>query len=64
MSKIEKPEIVADEHLEFLDELRLEGRVNMFGANPYIMNEFNVEISDSRAILKYWMFTFSDRHSA
>ena len=62
MTKKEKPEIVTNAHLEFLDELRVEGVVNMFGANPYIMDEFDVEISDSRDILGYWMDTYSDRH--
>ena len=63
-NKRARPEFVKEEHLEFLDELRVEGVVNMFGANPYIMNEFDIEINESRQILSYWMDSYSDRHPA
>ena len=60
----EKPEMMTEEHLEFLDELRESGETNMFGATPYLTDDFP-ELSkwDARAILSYWMRTFSDRHA-
>ena len=57
-----KPEIVTEEHLVYLDELRESGETNMFGAAPYVANEFSLPSKDARTILAYWMETFSQRH--
>lgn len=60
---VERPEIVEDEHLEFLDVLRDTGVTNMFGAAPYLRREFRgLKEKESHEILKYWMHTFSQRH--
>ena len=53
-----RPDYVTDEHLEYLDELRDSGQTNMFGATPYIQDEFGLDANVSRKILKYWMETF------
>lgn len=58
---MDKPAIVTDEHLTFLDELRKSGVTNMFGAGPFLCDEFGVSRSESHTILKYWMDTFGDR---
>lgn len=60
---IEKPELMTEEHLEYLDELRESGVTNMFGAASYLQNAFD-ELSnkDAKAILGYWMHTFSERN--
>ncbi len=59
MSKtIERPEIVRDEHLDYLDDLRESGETNMFGAARYLVGHFNVPYQDAKAILSYWMETF------
>jgi len=61
MSK--RPEIVDDLHLEFLDALREEGITNMFGAVPYLTEEFvDLDEKEAKQILIYWMETFTDRH--
>ncbi len=60
----ERPDFVTDEHLEFLDELRESGVTNMFGAAPYIEQEFSVPTEEARQILFYWMETFSQRQKA
>ena len=62
--KMEKPEVVEEKHLEYLDELRDSGITNMFGAGSYLQNAFDVDEKDASAILSYWMDTFSDRHPA
>ena len=62
MEKIERPEIVIDEHLEYLNELRESGETNMFGAGEYLEDEFDLCNSDARIILKYWMDSFGERH--
>ena len=59
-----RPEKCKDNHLEYLDKLRESGVTNMFGAAPYLENEFDLEVSrqDAIDILQYWMDSFSDRH--
>lgn len=57
-----KPEIVTDEHLEYLDDLRESGETNMFGAAPYVQREFALDRKDAVSILNYWMKSFSERH--
>ena len=37
MEGLKRPEGLADEHLEFLDELRESGITNMFGVTPYLV---------------------------
>lgn len=59
----ERPEIVTDDHLEYLDELRESGVTNMFGAGTYLIEEFGINRNDASTILSYWMQSFSERHS-
>ena len=63
-SKIERPEIVKDKHLEYLDMLRETGVTNMFGAGSYIEKKFKVNRENANVILSYWMKTFSERRAA
>lgn len=43
------------EHKEFLDSLRESGVTNMFGAAPYLREEFGLTGEESREILQEWM---------
>jgi len=56
-----RPEFVTDEHLQFLDELRESGEINMFGAAPYLSNIFDLSEQEARKALTYWMQTFGAR---
>jgi len=57
----EKPTFVTDEHLNYLDDLRESGETNMFGAAPYLIDEFpDLNKYDARSVLSYWMKTFSE----
>jgi len=58
-----KPEVLTEDHLIYLDNLRESGITNMFGARPYLINAYR-ELSkkDASEILTYWMKTFSERH--
>ena len=61
MKTITRPEYVTDEHLEYLDELRVSGVTNMFGARPYPVRHF--EMTDEKEagnILSYWMKSFGN----
>lgn len=50
---------MTDEHKEFLDNLRESGVTNMFGAAPYLEEEFGLDSKEAKAILAEWMRTFS-----
>ena len=56
-----RPDIVDDEHLEFLDELRAFGDTNMYGAGPYLQREFGETRRDAQTIVLYWMRSFKGR---
>ena len=44
---------------EFLIELRDSGETNMFGAAPYLMNEFGMSRYEAKDALLEWMRSFS-----
>lgn len=50
------------EVFEFLDELRESGVTNMFGAGPYVEDQFGCDSRAARAFVIEWMETFSVRH--
>ncbi len=60
----ERPEIVTDELLDYLDDLRDSGVTNMFGAGAYLEAEFDMTQRDARTVLFYWMRTFGERQAA
>jgi hypothetical protein len=51
-----------DEVNTYLDDLREEGSVNMFGAAPYLVEDFGITSKEARAMLGVWMKTYSKRH--
>lgn len=50
------------EIFEYLDGLRESGATNMFGARPYIIENFDVNAKRAAKYLTKWMKTFSARH--
>jgi hypothetical protein len=48
------------EVLEFLNILRDSGATNMFGATPYIEEEFDLDSKESKSLLTLWMANFND----
>jgi hypothetical protein len=58
----ERPQVVDEDHLTYLDELRESGVTNMFGAAVYLEDEFGVDRRTARTILQYWMESFNERH--
>lgn len=59
---MERPEVVTDEMLEYLDDLRESGVTNMFGAAPYVQEAFDLSRREGKDVLLYWMETFGERH--
>ena len=43
----------------FLNDLRESGITNMFGARPYIMEEFTLDKSEASYLLAQWMRNFN-----
>ena len=46
------------EFFEYLDELRESGETNMFGARPYVQEEFGLDKTQAAVVLKEWMASF------
>jgi uncharacterized protein YciI len=61
--KLRKPKLVKQAHLEFLDDLREKGTINMFGAAPWLTTAFALTRVDAAIVLLYWMKSFDERHS-
>ncbi len=62
---MDKPAVMTDEHLVYLDELRVSGVVSMYGAGSHLRDDYpELTKSESWAILGYWMATYDDRHPA
>lgn len=59
---MKKPDCCKEIHLNYLDELQQSGITNMYGAESYLVKEFNLPQSEARNILRYWMFIYNDRH--
>jgi len=51
-----------EEMYEYLDDLRESGSTNMFGAAPYLQEEFDLDKPTARLVLSQWMGSFTDRH--
>ena len=43
----------------YLEQLRRSGVTNMFGAVPYIMDEFDVDKTEASKILSDWMKNYN-----
>lgn len=60
---MDRPDFVDDEHLEYLDKLRISGVTNMFGAGSYVQKEFpELTKNQARNTLLYWMDSFGERN--
>lgn len=58
-----RPAIVRDDHLEFLDELREGGSINMAGAAPHLQRAFpSLTRQQAQEVHRYWTQSFRERH--
>ena len=55
---IRKVGINMREYFSFLNVLRESGVTNMFGASPYLQNEFGLTRYEAREVLSAWMKQF------
>jgi len=59
---MKRPNYLATAHLEFLDDLRESGAVNMFGASSYLRTEFPLLTREqAKKIWVYWAETFGQK---
>ena len=60
-TKGSRPDFVQDCHLSYLDAVRQSGLINMFGAAPYLVDEFpELDKRKAREVLSYWMSNFKN----
>jgi hypothetical protein len=59
MSKASNPDWQI--YYDYLDSLREEGTVNMFGAGPYLADVFDLNKLEARSILLKWRDEFSKK---
>ena len=48
------------EVMSYLNDLRDSGVTNMFGAAPYVEDEFGIDKREARRILQLWMQNFNE----
>lgn len=48
------------EAMSFLNVLRESGVTNMFGAAPFVEDEFGIDRGEARRILQLWMRNFNE----
>ena len=60
MARDDRPDVVTDDMLTFLDALRESGATNMFGAGPYVAEAFGLDKREARDVVLYWMDTFGE----
>ena len=54
-----RPAVFLETHRIYLNDLRESGVTNMWGAVPYLMNEFHDLLkTEAVSVLTYWMKTF------
>lgn len=57
----ERPEVMTEEHTDFLYALRESGVTNMFAAPSYLVEEFpELSKKDARDIFSYWAENFEE----
>ena len=61
-NKRQRPSFCAEDHLDYLDELRDSGEINMWGAAEYLELNFALTREEAAAIWAYWTRTYKERH--
>ena len=51
---LEEYNVEEKEVFDFLENLRESGVTNMFGASPYLSEQFGFDIREAKKVLVYW----------
>lgn len=54
--------LITEERLVFLDNLRESGVINMFEAAPSLQRALSLSLEDANIILLHWMKSYGARH--
>ena len=54
---IERPEVVEDQHLEYLEGLKASSEMNMMHGRSMLVNEYGLSRPDAMKVFIYWMKT-------
>ena len=54
-TETKRPDVIEDEHIVYLVELRESGATNMWGAGAYVEADFGVSKQDAKTICLWWM---------
>ena len=46
---------------DYLDSLRMSGKINMYGSIPYVMSAFAIDKLEASKLFKDWTKTFKDK---
>ena len=49
-----------EDYFKYLNELRASGVTNMLGAAPYLEDQFWLEPSEAKEVLRLWMKSFEE----
>ena len=60
MAYIKADNETTQEMFDYLEDLRQSGETNMFGAAPYLEQEFSISHKDAGKVLTDWMEAHSD----
>jgi uncharacterized protein YciI len=55
-----RPDYVTQKHIDYLDLLRESGETNMYGAGPFLVANFPIDLKLAHKILTYWMESFGE----
>lgn len=50
-------------YMDYLYSLRRSGVTNMFGATPYLQQEFDLDRKTAKTVLLYWIENFDEEKS-
>ena len=60
-ARLQESHVSLDDMLDYLDDLRAGGTINMFGARPHLQAAFGLTTQESKEVHKEWMETFGKR---
>jgi hypothetical protein len=59
---IERPDIVENKYLKYLDNLKDSGSINMYDAPRMLGIDFDLSNREAKTIVRYWIDSYTERH--
>ena len=61
-TQVERPDIVENKHLKYLDNLKDSGTINMYDAPRMLGIDFRLTNTEAKIVTRYWMDSYLERH--